>query len=264
MFRGFRIVNKFTLSSSMIVLGSCLYYNFKYDSNTFKSYKIIERNVSENYLTLKIPNISDPNQKVPFYYAVKHPNIQVLRYYSPIVSEGGLSFFIKLYDRALMSEYLSHADFAEMKGPYYHPTASKIDLEDLILRNVPILCIAAGTGILPFYQILKKHPDANIKVLYCSSDNLLQDELSAFNVDYHHPRNPLTRYNFTVDQEYQLVLICGPERFTKDLCGYDNDEQYSLNNMYSQDHDIPVSLNSKVLKGWLKHFNFKDDQVIVL
>ena len=167
-----------------------------------------------------------------------------------------------------MGHYLKTANPIEIKGPYYHPVLVDINFEQLIKDELPILCIAAGTGILPFYQILRKYPNANITVAYCTSDGLLKQEMNAYNVHFYSPdQHPLTKdicrikYN---KKSYTYVLVCGSESFTNKLCGYDNDEQYSLNAMYKQENGIPVAIKSKQLTGWLKEIGFKSEQVIVL
>ena len=253
---------KIQITISTLSVAISFYYYLNREKSTFSKFRIIQKEKKDGFLSFKISQ--QPKIHVPYYYAVKHPNIQALRHYSPILDEGLLKFIIRLYPVGLMGEYLSTADQIEMKGPYSHPALNNIDFEKVINDKSPILCIAAGTGVLPFYQILRKYPNANIKLLYCTNDDLLKSELSVYSVKYYSSNERLTEESIEIDQDYKYVIVCGSDKFTNALCGYDNDEQYSMKSMYNFENGIPFEVKSKELSGWLCKLKFKKEQVFVL
>eukprot|EP00834_Sanchytrium_tribonematis_P001679 NODE_43_length_33755_cov_1.178542.p17 type:complete len:261 gc:universal NODE_43_length_33755_cov_1.178542:15800-16582(+) len=232
---------------------------------TFRSTKLFNKDIKTNYLEFRIKEPVKA-KKIPFYYVVKEPNIQAIRQYTPIILKNDfLQFFVKLYPKSLMGRYLCNVEEMQFKGPYIHPQLESIGIEKCIENNENILCIAGGTGILPFYQLLQKYGEASLDLFYCSSDDFLKKELGSFaNVRYFNPANPLNLHSSSNLKKYKYILICGPERLTHELAGYDNDEFYSLDGLYRQEHNLPIDVPLKPLRGKLKELGLNDEQVVVL
>jgi len=214
-------------------------------------------------------------------YEDNSTDFPISRSYTPISDESDLGFFellIKVYPDGEMTQFLNKMkvnQYIECQGPlgmicYEKPNYFRIKrfdfdtMEEIAFRmNVKkIGMLAGGTGITPFYQIIKeihrnkKKDDTKISLI-CSNkteqDILLKQELDAIqqenkNIDIFHTistakgnhsshwKGGLGRINmemikkhiFSPDDDV-VVLLCGPMEFNqsmKGLCkqiGYNED-----------------------------------------
>ncbi len=242
-----------------------LYYYTIYSSNSFTNMTIEEKIKNENHLSFYMKE-TRKSQHFPFYYAFKHPNAQVLRFYTPLQENNRLKFIVKVYPSGLFSNYLIQADNVEIKGPFYHPEMIECIESCLKSPQNRLLCISGGTGILPFIQLQQHYPQLNIDIVYCGKSNLLDylPNQSQLNIIHTSSLNLKKCLKSLKPSHYDHLLVCGPDKFSNYLCGYDNEEHYSLKRLYEQEQNIYSSTLKKQLGGLLKELGCRSDATIVL
>jgi NAD(P)H-flavin reductase/predicted heme/steroid binding protein len=229
--------------------------NMNYFPFTLKEKKTISHNTTLYIVDYPYKELSIPlGQHISIKASIQGQN--VTRPYTPVACEPGNSIhlLIKEYPNGKMSQYLKTLPVGseiELSGPIGHIRFNKNDYKSITM-------IAGGTGITPFYPILKDilhDPTSNIKVnlIYCNrseADILLLGELEKlkeisrdrFNIVYfleqldkpkpdyltgYLNKKRLNELNFTQD----VYMICGPpamEQFLNDAVLADTPPQNKL------------------------------------
>ena len=172
---------------------------------------------------------------------IKDDSCQIGRAYTPVTrSPEEIGLLIRHVPGGIISNLMNElkkGDMVHLRGPFetipkYQPNA----VEDLVL-------MAAGTGITPFYQLLKQilsenQDSTNIMLYYCNRNKdevLLKRELDLLQARC--PRlkivyaldDPVVGYQKTLDvQNFRAklpkgkdvaLLVCGPDGFVSKVAG---------------------------------------------
>ncbi|KAI9297062.1 ferredoxin reductase-like protein [Neoconidiobolus thromboides FSU 785] len=246
------------LGASALLYG--LYHLVKSDDNIneidFVPFTLTSKTkLNHNTSLFHLQGTSPINFPLLSHIQVKHHLMQIMRPYTVLplefqkTKDGFLQkdivLMIKEYNDGPMSQFLFRkkvGDKVEVRGPYY-------TIREELKKEGKLIMLAAGTGIAPFYQILKvvlngetkqkfelfyfnrnkedillkkeldemklKFED-QVKVYYYCEDNKGDDEIANGIVNFELINNYLKKNPLSSNDK---ILICGPEGFLRAIGG---------------------------------------------